>query len=118
MVETIRSVRKQADEAYATAMESRLTATQARADYYRLRTENRDRFAAQGKTSIAADMAFGRYDVAKDCIEAERMHGRWAEEGMVIANANYAQAVRLMDDLARFMREHRSQPVPRQRSGS
>lgn len=118
MVRTIREIRAQADEAYATAAASRVTAQQARADYYRLRAENRERYAAKGKTELAADMAFANYTVTKDCIESEQMHGRWATEGFTVANAHYAQVARLMDDLLRFMRENRPSPVPRQRSES
>lgn len=114
----VRTTRKLADEAHDTAMASHAKAELARADYYRLRTENRERFAARGRTEIAADMAFARYTVAQDCIDTEKMHGRWAVEGITVANAHYSQVSRLMDDMLQFMRERRPSPVPQQRSES
>lgn len=118
MTDKIRALRKLADEAYTTASESREIAEQARADYRRLLAENRERFAAKGKTELAADMAFARYTVTRDCIDTEQMHGRWAQEGVLVANAHYAQVAQLMEDLLQFMRERRPSPVPRPRSES
>lgn len=118
---TIRTLRARANTAYAEGMKFAQIAVQARQDYNRLAQENRERFAARGYDSIAADYAFGSYTVAKDCIDTEQMHGRWATERLTVANADYAKVAELMDQLTAFLRKRqaaRPSPAPRQRSGS
>lgn len=121
MVLTITTLRTRADNAWEAGMTSSQIAEKARADYVRLARENRERFAARGYDSISADYAFGSYTVAKDCIDTEQMHGRWATESLKVARENYRKVTELMDQLAAFVNKRRAarpSPTPRQRGGS
>ena len=114
----IREIRADADATYAEGIKSQAIAELARSDYVRLSQENRDRFAASGRDSIAADAAFAGYAVATDCIETERMYGRWATERLVAARAGYQQADRLLAEVRRFVRLRiKQRQLPTQRDG-
>lgn len=116
MVLAIQTIKADADRFYADAMLAAKSAEQARRDYYRLRDENRDRYAARGLDTVSADQAFGQYQVAKDCIDTEQLHGRWSRDRFAAANAAYAQVTRLQVALSDFMRRSRPR-VPQQREG-
>jgi hypothetical protein len=118
---TIRTLKARANTAYAEGMKSWQIAEQARLDHDRLCRENRERFAARGYDSLAADEAFAVYAVRKDCIDTEQMHGRWATERLTVANTDFAKVTELLAQLEQLLIKRqatRPSPAPRQRSGS
>lgn len=116
MVLAIHTIKADADRFYADAMTSSKIAEQARADFYRLRAEHRQRAARRGVQSVDADRIFSQFQVAKDCIDTEQMHGRWSRDRFAAANAAYAQVTRLQMALSGFMRQS-APKVPAQREG-
>lgn len=118
---TVTRLKERANTSYREGVRSQAIAEQARADYARLTRENRDRFAARGYDEFTADAAFSKYAVAKDCIDTEQMHGRWATERLTAASVDYAKVVELMAQVSEFLKARRvarPSPAPRQRSGS
>ena len=118
---TVRTLKARANTAYTEGMKSWQIAERARLDYAALAQENRDRFAARGYDAFAADAAFGQYAVAKDCIDTEQMHGRWATERLLVARTNFAKVNELLAQMEEFLKNRRAarpSPAPRQRSGS
>lgn len=118
---TVNTLKGRASTAYTEGMKSSQIAENARSDYARLARENRTRYAATGRDSVSADAAFGNYDIAKECIETEQMHGRWATERLLVANTNYLKVEELLVQMAQFLAKRRAarpSPYPRQRSGS
>ena len=106
------------EQAERMGRELQILAEQAREDYARLARENRERFAARGYEADVADAHFGNYAVAKDCIEAEQMHGRWATERFASSAADYRKVEQLLEHVRQFLRCHSMNPVPRQREST
>jgi len=115
--QTVRVIRKRADESYKAGIRAQQEAEQARADYYRLRAENRERYAVRGKEQWVADAAFSGYQVTKDCIDTEQMCSRWATERLTAARTDYQQVNRLMDEMTNFLSVRWRRRVPRPRVG-
>lgn len=117
MTLAIETIKADADRFYEAGMRSAKLAEQARDDFYRLRREYRKRIVARGGTEADADSAFTSFQVAKDCIETEQLHGRWSRDRLAASRAAYQQVMRLQGALSAFMREH-GPWVPAQREGA
>jgi hypothetical protein len=112
----IRLSRAKGDELAELAERHHERASQARYDYHWNKLLYRQRMAAKGVDTVTADIRYASFQLPKDCIDEERMYGRWAQEAAVLASAEYQRTNQLLKELLAFM-EQRRPGVPQQRSG-
>lgn len=112
MTDRVRNSRLRAELFTAKALEFQRLAEQARDDYARMRREYTERNPDMPRW--VQDARFKVFTVVQDCVTDDEWYSRQARENSGAANMEYARQVRLLEELAAFLRARRSRvPAPR-----